>query len=149
MDTVEELNGTYFYKGISNISAGELFFWIMLDEINDYFGNIGDLLTTSLILLGQPILKTRGKPRGATPGTSIASAAGRRWLNIELPRPLPTFTNASIKTLRPMITRNLGAFVGRTIPVVGWVLLAKDFATITFNVMNKYKKIARGNDKIW
>ncbi|MDK1183752.1 STM2901 family protein [Cronobacter turicensis] len=149
MDTVEELNGTYFYKGISNISAGELFFWIMLDEINDYFGNIGDLLTISLILLGQPILKTRGKPRGATPGTSIASAAGRRWLNIELPRPLPTFTNASIKTLRPMMTRNLGAFVGRTIPVVGWVLLAKDFATITFNVMNKYKKIARGNDKIW
>ncbi|EOL9003769.1 STM2901 family protein [Cronobacter turicensis] len=149
MDTVEELNGTYFYKGISNISAGELFFWIMLDEINDYFGNIGDLLTISLILLGQPILKTRGKPRGATPGTTIASAAGRRWLNIELPRPLPTFTNASIKTLRPMMTRNLGAFVGRTIPVVGWVLLAKDFATITFNVMNKYKKIARGNDKIW
>ncbi|EPT7065106.1 STM2901 family protein [Cronobacter turicensis] len=149
MDTVEELNGTYFYKGISNISAGELFFWIMLDEINDYFGNIGDLLTISLILLGQPILKTRGKPRGATPGTSIASAAGRRWLNIELPRPLPTFTNASIKTLRPMMTRNLGAFVGRTIPVVGWVLLAKDIATITFNVMNKYKKIARGNDKIW
>ncbi len=78
MDTVEELNGTYFYKGICNISAGELFFWIMLDEINDYFGNIGDLLTISLILLGQPILKTRGKPRGATPGTSIASAAGRR-----------------------------------------------------------------------
>ena len=26
MDTVEELNGTYFYKGIANISAGELFF---------------------------------------------------------------------------------------------------------------------------
>ncbi|EMD9273990.1 hypothetical protein VWV82_002587 [Cronobacter malonaticus] len=149
MDTVEELNGTYFYKGICNISAGELFFWIMLDEINDYFGNIGDLLTISLILLGQPILKTRGKPRGATPGTSIASAAGRRWLNIELPRPLPTFTNASIKTLRPMMTRNLGAFVGRTIPVVGWVLLAKDFATITFNVMKKYNRIARGNDKIW
>ncbi len=26
MDTVEALNGTYFYKGICNISAGELFF---------------------------------------------------------------------------------------------------------------------------
>ncbi|MFK9906335.1 STM2901 family protein, partial [Klebsiella pneumoniae] len=25
MDTVEELNGTYFYKGVANISAGELF----------------------------------------------------------------------------------------------------------------------------
>ncbi len=31
MDTVEELNGTYFYKGICNISASELFFWILLD----------------------------------------------------------------------------------------------------------------------
>lgn len=26
MDTVEQLNGTYFYKGVSNVSAGELFF---------------------------------------------------------------------------------------------------------------------------
>jgi len=25
MDTVEELNGTYFYNGVANISAGELF----------------------------------------------------------------------------------------------------------------------------
>ncbi len=33
MDTVEELNGTYFYKGARNISAGELFFWIFLDKI--------------------------------------------------------------------------------------------------------------------
>lgn len=26
MDTVEELKGTYFYKGMFNLSAGELFF---------------------------------------------------------------------------------------------------------------------------
>jgi len=25
MDTVEELNGTYFYKGVANILAGEFF----------------------------------------------------------------------------------------------------------------------------
>lgn len=149
MDTVEELNGTYFYKGIANISAGELFFWIFLDEVNEYFDGIADIVTVSLILLGQPILKTRGKPRGATIGTSIASTAGRRWLNVELPRPLPTYTNASIRTLKPMMTRNLGAFVGRTVPVVGWALLAKDVAAITFNVMNKYNKIARGDDKVW
>ena len=35
MDTVEELNGTYFYKGIDNISAGELFFWLFLDKTNE------------------------------------------------------------------------------------------------------------------
>lgn len=41
MDTVEELNGTYFYKGVSNISAGELFFWILLDEVGAQMGDIG------------------------------------------------------------------------------------------------------------
>lgn len=149
MDTVEELNGTYFYNGIANISAGELFFWILLDEVNDYIGGIENITTISLILSGQPLIKTRGKPMGTTPGTSVASVTARRLLNIELPYPLPTFTNASIKTLKPMMVNNLGAFVGRTVPVLGWGLLTKDVALITFNTLHKYNKIARGGDKIW
>ncbi len=149
MDTVEELNGTYFYKGIINVSAGELFFWILLEEIDGYFGGCSNFTTLALILLGQPLIKTRGKFRGATPGTSIASVAARRWLNIELPRPLPTLTNASIRTLKPMMVTNLGAFVGRTVPLLGWALLAKDVTVITFGAINKYNKIARGDDKIW
>ena len=149
MDTVETLNGTYFYKGIANISAGELFFWIILDEINDYVGGINNITSLSLILLGQPFIKTRGKPAGTTPGTSVASVAARRWLNMELPRPLPTLTNASIKTLKPMMVTNLGAFIGRTVPLLGWVLLAKDVALITLGAVNKYNKIAREDDKIW
>lgn len=28
MDTVEQLNGTYFYAGRPNLSAGELFFMV-------------------------------------------------------------------------------------------------------------------------
>ena len=59
MDTVEELNGTYFYKGVANISAGELFFWIFLDDVNEYVNGIADIVTMSLILPGQPMLKTR------------------------------------------------------------------------------------------
>lgn len=86
---------------------------------------------------------------GTTPGTSVASVTARRLLNIELPYPLPTFTNASIKTLKPMMVNNLGAFVGRTVPVLGWGLLTKDVALITFNTLHKYNKIARGGDKIW
>lgn len=42
MDTVEELNGTYFYKGISNLSSGELFFWILIDSVSEQMGDIGD-----------------------------------------------------------------------------------------------------------
>lgn len=72
MDTVEALNGTYFYNGICNISAGELFFWILLDKIEEQFGGIEDALTMSCIILGLPILKTRNKPYGTTAGTSIA-----------------------------------------------------------------------------
>ncbi|NIF33583.1 hypothetical protein F3J29_15760 [Enterobacter sp. Cy-643] len=99
MDTVEERNGTYFYKGVSNISAGELFFWILLD--------------------------------------------------VELPFRLPTFTNASLRYLKPMWVNNLGKFVGRAVPVLGWVLLASDVATIVYKATSHYNRIARGNDKIW
>lgn len=52
MDSVEELNGTYFYKGIANISASELFFWILLDEIAEQMGGFDDLGAVALILLG-------------------------------------------------------------------------------------------------
>lgn len=64
MDTVEELNGTYFYNGIANISAGELFFWILLDEVNDYIGGIENITTISLILLGQPLIKNQRETHG-------------------------------------------------------------------------------------
>nr|WP_255466696.1 MULTISPECIES: hypothetical protein [Rahnella] len=36
MDTVEQLNGTYFYDGTSNLSAGELFFWMMHCDENSW-----------------------------------------------------------------------------------------------------------------
>ena len=38
MDTVEELNETYFYRGYSNLSAGELLFWVFLDQASEQFG---------------------------------------------------------------------------------------------------------------
>lgn len=52
MDTVEELNGTYFYRGVCNITAGELFFWILLDRVNNQFGGIKDVISMSCIILG-------------------------------------------------------------------------------------------------
>ncbi|MXF45945.1 hypothetical protein GR294_05085 [Raoultella sp. Lac2] len=149
MDSVEELNGTYFYKAVCNISSGELFFWVFLDKIDEQFGGITDLLGMACIVLGLPVLKTRGKPYGATPGTSIASKYSREFLNVHLSVRLPTLTNASIRTLKPMMTNNLGAFVGRTIPVIGWVLLASDVAQITYKTVNTYNTIARKEDRVW
>ena len=149
MDTVEELNGTYFYNGIINLSPSELYFWILIDTIKDQMGDIEDLYTLVLILLGQPILNTRRKFRNTTKGTSIASVYARRYLDIELGFRLPTFTNASIRYLKPMMVNNLGKFVGRTIPVLGWVLLASDVTTLFFKATTRYNTVARGDDKIW
>lgn len=72
MDTVEELNGTYFYDGSSNLSAGELFFWIMIDETFDHLG-ITDIAAMTGIYVGSNSLTVAGKFAGATPGTSVAS----------------------------------------------------------------------------
>ena len=149
MDTVEELNGTYFYKGVSNISAGELFFWIFLDKIDEQFGGISDVIAMTCIILGLPLLKTRGKPYSATPGTSIASKYSRDLLNTHLPYRLPTITNASIEYLKPMMTNNLGAFVGRTIPVIGWALVASDVGQIVYKTVNTYNTLAREKDRVW
>jgi len=148
MDTVEELNGTYFYKGVFNLSAGELFFWIFLDAVHEQFG-VSDIVAAVGVILGQPTRPTRGKFAGATKGTSIVSETSRRYLNIELPFRLPTFTNASLRTLKPKFVNNLGAFVGRTVPVLGWAVCASDIAIIAFMATTNYNRIARGNDKIW
>ncbi|CBG90511.1 STM2901 family protein [Citrobacter rodentium] len=149
MDTVEELNGTYFYKSICNISAGELFFWIFLDKIDEQFGGITDIVAMACIILGLPLLETRGKPYGTTAGTSIASKYLREILNVELPMRLPTFTNANVRTLKPRYVTNLGAFVGRWVPVVGWVIIANDIIQITYKTVSTYNTIVREEDKIW
>lgn len=79
MDTVEELNGTYFYSGTSNLSAGELFFWIMIDETSEYFG-IKDIAAVTAIYSGSNTLTVTGKFAGATPGKSVASLLSENCL---------------------------------------------------------------------
>lgn len=147
MDTVEELNGTYFYRGYSNLSASELLFWVFLDEASEQFG-VKDFFTIGLILLGQPEVATRGKPIGATPGTSILSSQLRHYLNIETRR-LPTLTTGSIKRLKFAYVTNLGAFVGRWVPILGIFVVAADVSAIAYKATSKYNTIARGKDRLW
>ncbi|MGG1954833.1 STM2901 family protein [Enterobacter cloacae] len=149
MDTVEALNGTYFYKGICNISAGELFFWILLDKIEEQFGGIEDALTMRCIILGLPILKTRNSPTEQQQEHHIASKYLRQYLNVELPVRLPTLTEASIATLKPKYVTNLGAFIGRGLPVIGWTLVASDLAQICYKTLKMYNTIAHKKDRIW
>lgn len=148
MDTVEELNGTYFYDGSSNLSAGELFFWITIDETLDHFG-ISDIAAVTGIYLGANSVTVAGKFVGATPGTSVASIYSRKLFRDRmLPVRLPTWVGFPPNVKRIM-TQRLGTFVGRTIPVVGWVILAVDVSVIMFKSVNKYNTIVHPSDRLW
>ena len=56
---------------------------------------------------------------------------------------------ASLRTLRITFTNNLGRVVGRTIPVVGWLLLAYDVTQIIYRSITKYDAIALPGDRLW
>ncbi|EDQ5291686.1 TPA: DUF1493 family protein [Salmonella enterica] len=97
MDTVEELNSTYFYAGRSNLTASQLLFMIFCENTANQLG-VQDFGAIVSIVAGLNVLLTRTKPRGAkhllnpfrkndipqapefTIGMLIASARAGRWL---------------------------------------------------------------------
>ena len=152
MDSVEELNGTYFYAGRSNLTASELFFMIFCETTADHFG-IEDVGAIVAFYTGFNNQKTRQKPKGAKAGTSRASKAMRRFfktakfpLGIKLPTWVGGYTPWTAE--RRMVAK-IGTFVGRTIPLVGYVILASDTIQITYCSVRDYNRIASGNDKLW
>lgn len=152
MDTTEQLNGTYFYGGLTNLSAGELFFWIMVDVTAEHFTVAKDILAAAAIYSGQNTITVRGKLGSATPGTSYASKYSRKLLrDIRLPFRLPTWIQnpANPFEVKRIMTSKLSTFVGRAIPVVGWVILAGDVAQIGYQSMVRYNRIVTEEDKIW
>ncbi len=46
-------------------------------------------------------------------------------------------------------TRNLGAWVGRTIPVVGELFLAADAAVIMFNTVRRYNAVVKLENRVF
>ena len=65
MDTVEELNGTYFYDGLNNLTAYELLFWILVDETENQLG-IKDIIGVASVILGNNSVDVPSKPITAT-----------------------------------------------------------------------------------
>jgi hypothetical protein len=137
----------YHYKQQTNLTSAELFFWIAVDKTLEQLG-VTDVAAVFAILVGQPILPTRGKIGNATRGTSIASVASRRLLNFELKTRLPMITGSSITTLRIALTKNLGAFVGRTVPIVGWVIVAYDVVRIIWNTVATYNMMVPDEERV-
>jgi len=138
----------YNYKDLSHITREELFSWIFIDKILEQFGGV-DIAAAAAIISGQPFIPTRAKFKGATPGTSPASVVSRKFLNKEMPFRLPTITGKSLRTLRIAFTKNLGAWVGRSVPIVGWLVLAYDVQEIIRKTLLAYNKLAKEGDKLW
>mgnify|MGYP001809752478 CR=1 FL=1 len=139
---------SYSFGGHTGLSAGELFFWIVVDTTMDHLG-LDDVVAVAAIVAGQPIIPTRAKPAGATPGTSPASRFLSRHLNVRLPFRLPTLTGASLRTLRVTFTNNLGRFAGRAVPVLGWIWLAADVSQILWRSVTRYNQLAQREDQLW
>jgi hypothetical protein len=131
------------------LSAPELFFLVVLDETAKETG-LDDLASLSMILLGRPVIPTRGKFAGAVKGTSVASVVSRRLLPFEIKHKiLPTFTSfKSLFLLRVKFTKNPGAFVGRAIPGVGWIVLSSDVAIILFRSTVAYNHMVKPEDRL-
>ncbi|WP_129544316.1 MULTISPECIES: STM2901 family protein [Serratia] len=152
MDTVEQLNGTYFYAGRPNLSAGEMFFMVFCEQVAEQLG-VDDFGAIVAIVSGLNVSKTRGKFRGNIEDTSYASRGARKVFgkktfpgNVKLPSVVGGYP---LSTMRVILTRKMGTFVGRAVPVVGWIILAKDVTEISFKSVTRYNSIARGDDKLW
>ncbi|HHH0268217.1 STM2901 family protein [Yersinia enterocolitica] len=152
MDTVEELNGTYFCACRSNLTASELLFMIFCENTANQFG-IQDFGAVAAIVSGRSTLSTRGKPIGATKGTSYASKAARsvfKKTKIPFGISLPTWLGGYTPlTAKRVMVRNLAPFVGRSIPLLGIIIIAADVSEITYHTIRDYNMIARGADKLW
>lgn len=142
---------TYSYDG-SRVDVNTLLLCVFTEEICKYFGvdEYDGIVAIVMILVGRPFVPTRGKPGGATRGTSIASLVLRAILDINCEKAiLPTVTASSFAGGQFFRwTRNLGAFVGRWIPWIGVALGVYDVIKIIFTTLNRYNQIVSEEDRI-
>ena len=144
MDTTEEQNGTYFYHGQVNLTAGELFDVIFLEQFCDELGS--GITSGATILAGQPWLETRTKPGTAIKGTSIISKYARMLLkNTKVPFGLIIKTPVGI---RMRTTNSLTAVIARYVPWLGWFELINSLYQASRKTQNKFNLIARPEDRI-
>jgi hypothetical protein len=139
----------YRYGVHQNLTPAQLFFYVAVEETCEQLG-VTDIEAVAAVLAGQNWLPTRTKPMGTTKGTSVASIVSRALLDYDLKRRiLPTVTNMSVRKLKVLMVRNLGVFVGRTIPLVGWGILAHDVAVISARSIMHYNRLVKQQDRIF
>nr|WP_321921917.1 hypothetical protein [Burkholderia sp. BCC1998] len=62
---------------------------------------------------------------------------------------MPMIMSVGAQGVRIASTRNLGAWVGRTIPVVGELFLAADAAVIMFNTVRRYNAVVKLENRVF
>ncbi|MBB1200035.1 hypothetical protein EGM70_06930 [Enterobacteriaceae bacterium 89] len=144
MDTTEERNGTYFYRGHPNLSKAELLNIIFLEEFCKELGL--DSVSGAAILSGQPWLGTRAKPKGATPGTSVVSKYARIMMrDARMPFGIQVLTPVGVRMQK---TNKLGAIIARYVPWLGWASLSMSLYRVSNRTQHQYNLIARPGDRI-
>ncbi len=137
----------YTYGIHQNLTPADLFVYVALDETRKQLG-FDDLAAASAVLLGQADVPVPGKFAGATVGTSVASLTARKLLPFKVRVRLPMITKVGLDGVRIAFTRNLGAFIGRTIPVIGELFLARDAFMIMRNTVVTYNRLAKPDDRM-
>jgi hypothetical protein len=127
---------------------------IFCENTVDQFGlGIADFGAVVALYSGANNQTTRRKPKGAKEGTSRASKFVRKKFKtakfpfgIKLPTWVGGYTPWTAE--RRMVAK-ISTFVGRTIPLVGEVILLVDVTAISYRTVRDYNRIARDSDKIW
>ncbi|RQR27933.1 hypothetical protein DIE23_25790 [Burkholderia sp. Bp9143] len=142
------MTNKYNYGIHGNLTPQALFLLIVIDVACDELG-IDDVVGIAMILLRQRFVPTRGKFGGAVKGTSVASRVSRKLLPYEIKHKiLPTVTSfKSLVLLRVKFTGELGVFVGRAVPVVGWIITATDISIIMYRSAIKYNGLVKQEDR--
>ncbi|AJY06178.1 hypothetical protein QZM46_06075 [Burkholderia vietnamiensis] len=130
-----------------NLRPVDLFVYVALDETQKQLG-LDDLGAAAAVLLGQADVPAPGKFVGATAGTSVASLAARKLLPFKVAVRLPMITGVGLSGIRVAFTRNLGAWVGRLIPVAGEMFLAVDVVLIMRNTVMAYNRVVKPEDRV-
>lgn len=132
----------YTYHRHRDLTPAEFFLFIAIDETKKQLG-INDLLAASGVLLGQNdvlIAGTSSATRRRTQAWRRLRPALRCLMDLRIR--LPMITRIGVRGMRIAFTRNLGAFVGRTIPVASTVMLSADAIMIMLHSMRRYNDVA-------
>lgn len=146
MDTIEQLTG-YYFKGMWNLSPGELAFWILVDEAEQQFNGI-DIFAFATIVGGLNIIHVPGKPNTATSGTSILSLSLRRMISYRLDRRWRSPTWKTLINGQWARTASLGGVIGRWLPWVGVAITLYDISIISHRAIWHYNLMVRNKDRI-